>query len=64
MGLSFHFPKLWRGNGVHPTDKSCTDINREKGEQQKGNNHAKDPERQYFIQGNRRPQTAAYGILS
>jgi hypothetical protein len=29
----------------------------------KGNNHAKDSEHEHFIQGNNRPQTAAYGLL-
>jgi hypothetical protein len=52
MGLSFHFPKLWRP----PDSQKWHDINREKGEQQKGNNHAKNSKHQYLVQGNNRPQ--------
>jgi hypothetical protein len=57
MGLSFHFPKLWRAND----SQKRRDINREKGEQQKReNNHAKNPEHEYFVSRDNRPQTAAY----
>jgi hypothetical protein len=45
------------------SQKAARDINREKGEQQKGNNHEKNPEHEHFIPGHNRPQTAPYGLL-
>jgi hypothetical protein len=59
MGLSFHFPMLWRTNG----SRKWRDINREKVNNKEGNNHAKNSEHEHIIPSDNRPQTAAYGLL-
>jgi hypothetical protein len=51
-----------RANGIRQP-KAARDINREKGEQQKGNKHAKNSEHQYIIPSDKRPQAAPHEFL-